>query len=162
MALEQVRRREAYELPLQELHSLAPDISWGHAPTISPDFSPVEVCQVVGEWYVAHSSDVRRREAVTSHGPVLHKRGYELEKLLKQYPAKLVYISAFHNFAEFRRHTLYIAWETEVWIAEMPEHMIHYNGERFLGPADNGVLRTQLTLYPHARDCICDLVKYFT
>ena len=63
MALEQVRRREAYELPLQELHSLAPDISWGDAPTISPDFSPVEVCQVVGEWYVAHSSDVRRRDA---------------------------------------------------------------------------------------------------
>ena len=27
-----------------------------------------------------------------------------------------------------------IAWETEVWIADEPDHMIHYNGERFLGP----------------------------
>ena len=27
-----------------------------------------------------------------------------------------------------------LAWETEVWIAEMPEHMIHLNGDRFMGP----------------------------
>ncbi len=27
-----------------------------------------------------------------------------------------------------------IAWESEVWIAEEPMHMIHFNGERFLGP----------------------------
>jgi len=73
-------------------------------------------------------------EAVTSHGPVSHKRRYELEKLLKQCTAQRVYVSAFLNFAEFRRHTPQIAWETEVWIAEIPEHMIHYNGERFLGP----------------------------
>lgn len=73
-------------------------------------------------------------EAVTSHGPVSHKRRYELEKLLKQCTAQRVYVSAFLNFAEFRRHTPQIAWETDVWIAEIPEHMIHYNGERFLGP----------------------------
>lgn len=73
-------------------------------------------------------------EAVTSHGPVSHKRRYELEKLLKQCTAKRVYLSAFLNFAEFKRHTPQIAWETEVWIAEIPEHMIHYNGEKFLGP----------------------------
>ena len=73
-------------------------------------------------------------EAVTSHGPVSHKRRYELEKLLKDCSAKPSYISAFLNFAEFRRHVPPIAWETEVWIAERPEHMIHYNGEKFLGP----------------------------
>ena len=73
-------------------------------------------------------------EAVTSHGPVSHKRRYELEKLLKQCTAQRVYVSAFLNFTEFKRHTPHIAWETEVWIAEIPEHMIHYNGERFLGP----------------------------
>ncbi|MFS2517149.1 MULTISPECIES: BsuBI/PstI family type II restriction endonuclease [Parabacteroides] len=27
-----------------------------------------------------------------------------------------------------------IAWETEVWIAENPGHMIHFNGDRFIGP----------------------------
>ena len=57
-----------------------------------------------------------------------------LEQLLKECTAKRVYLSAFLDFAEFRRHTPHIAWETEVWIAEIPEHMIHYNGEKFLGP----------------------------
>jgi type II restriction enzyme len=73
---------------------------------------------------------------VTSHGPVSHKRRYELEKLLKSGIAQRVYITAFLNFAEFKRHAPHIAWETEVWIAETPEHMIHYNGEKFLGPYD--------------------------
>ena len=27
-----------------------------------------------------------------------------------------------------------LAWETEVWVADSPSHMIHLNGERFLGP----------------------------
>jgi len=27
-----------------------------------------------------------------------------------------------------------ISWETEVWVAESPTHLIHFNGERFLGP----------------------------
>jgi len=72
-------------------------------------------------------------EAVTSHGPVSHKRRHELEQLLKGCIAKRVYLSAFLDFTEFRRHTPHIAWETEVWIAEIPEHMIHYNGEKFLG-----------------------------
>ena len=26
------------------------------------------------------------------------------------------------------------AEQTEVWIAENPDHLIHYNGEKFLGP----------------------------
>jgi len=73
-------------------------------------------------------------EAVTSHGPVSHKRRYELERLLKNCTAKPIYVSAFLNLSEFRRHVPHIAWETEVWIAETPEHMIHYNGEKFLGP----------------------------
>jgi len=72
-------------------------------------------------------------ESVTSQGPVSHKRRYELEKLLKDCPAQRIYISSFHNFKEFGRHIPHIAWKTNVWIAEMPEHMIHYNGEKFLG-----------------------------
>lgn len=72
-------------------------------------------------------------EAVTSHGPVSHKRLFELEKLLKNCIPKRIYISAFLDFAEFGRHKSKIAWETEVWIAEIPEHMIHYNGDRYMG-----------------------------
>ena len=46
----------------------------------------------------------------------------------------LVSVSAFPAFAEFRKHLAQIAWETEVWIAEIPDHIIHFNGDRFLGP----------------------------
>src|SRR5712691_6864580 len=63
MAIEQKQRRDAYELPLQEPHNLAPDISWRNPPTILPTSSPTEVCQIISEWYIAQSSDARRREA---------------------------------------------------------------------------------------------------
>ncbi len=73
-------------------------------------------------------------EAVTSHGPMSPKRIVELEKFLKDCKAGKIYVSAFPDFAEFKKHTNNIAWETEVWIMEFPEHMIHFNGDRFLGP----------------------------
>ena len=76
-------------------------------------------------------------EAVTSHGPVSHKRRYELEKLLEGCTLERVYVTAFLSFTEFKRHAPHIAWETEVWIAETPEHMIHYNGDKFLGPHES-------------------------
>ena len=63
MVTEQVRRRKIYELPISELCDLAPNISWVDVPIISSDLSPIEVCQIIGEWYVAHSDEVRRREA---------------------------------------------------------------------------------------------------
>lgn len=74
-------------------------------------------------------------EAVTSHGPVSPKRKVELEKALRSCSAERIYVSAFPDFKEFRRHIDNIAWETEVWIVENPDHMIHFNGAKFLGPA---------------------------
>jgi len=73
-------------------------------------------------------------EAVTSHGPMSPKRVFELEEKLKGSAAGAVYVSAFPDMAEFRKHMKDIAWETEVWIAEIPDHMIHFNGDRFMGP----------------------------
>lgn len=73
-------------------------------------------------------------EAVTSHGPITPKRIIELEQLLINCKAGKVYISAFPDFAEFKRHTTQLAWETEVWIMEHPDHMIHFNGDKFIGP----------------------------
>jgi len=73
-------------------------------------------------------------EAVTSHGPMSPKRIVELEEFLKDCKAGKIYVSAFPTFSEFKKHTNNIAWETEVWIMEFPEHMIHFNGDRFLGP----------------------------
>jgi type II restriction enzyme len=75
-------------------------------------------------------------EAVTSHGPMSQKRVLELERLLAESSAGLVYVSAFPDMTQFRRHISEIAWDTEVWIAELPEHLIHYNGDRFLGPRE--------------------------
>ena len=73
-------------------------------------------------------------EAVTSHGPMSPKRIVELEEFLKDCTAGKIYVSAFPDFSEFKKHTNDIAWDTEVWIMEFPEHMIHFNGDRFLGP----------------------------
>lgn len=73
-------------------------------------------------------------EAVTSHGPISPKRWIELEETLSQCKAGKVYVTAFPDAAEFRKNAADIAWETEVWIANNPDHMIHFNGDRFLGP----------------------------
>jgi type II restriction enzyme len=75
-------------------------------------------------------------EVVTSHGPMSPKRVFELEQILSDCPAGIVYVSAFPDMAQFRKHLRNIAWETEVWIAEIPDHLIHYNGDRFLGPRE--------------------------
>ena len=72
-------------------------------------------------------------EAVTSHGPMSPKRVEELEAALKNCVATRLYLSAFPDFRQFKRHVSNIAWETEVWIAEIPDHLIHFNGDKFLG-----------------------------
>jgi type II restriction enzyme len=73
-------------------------------------------------------------EVVTSHGPMTPKRIVELKGLFAKCSAGIVFVSAFPDFVEFRKHLKEIAWETEVWVAEIPDHLIHYNGDRFLGP----------------------------
>jgi hypothetical protein len=73
-------------------------------------------------------------ESVTSHGPVDGKRHAELARLFKGSKAGLVYVTAFPNRAVMSRYLGEIAWETEVWVADAPSHLIHFNGERFLGP----------------------------
>jgi BsuBI/PstI restriction endonuclease domain/BsuBI/PstI restriction endonuclease HTH domain len=73
-------------------------------------------------------------EAVTSHGPVDAKRHRELEALFGASRAGLVFVSAFPDRKTFTRYAEAISWETEVWIADNPSHLIHYNGARFLGP----------------------------
>lgn len=73
-------------------------------------------------------------EAVTSHGPVDAKRHTELEQLFSGATAGLIYVTAFPNRNLLARNLGKIAWETEVWIADAPSHLIHFDGERFLGP----------------------------
>lgn len=73
-------------------------------------------------------------EATSSHGPVDAKRHSELHDLFGSSTAGLVYVSCFPSRAEMRKYLADIAWETEVWCADNPSHLIHFNGERFLGP----------------------------
>jgi hypothetical protein len=73
-------------------------------------------------------------EAVTSAGPVDGKRRGELKELFTGCKAGLVFVTAFSTRDVMRSFLTQISWETEVWVAEDPEHLIHFNGERFLGP----------------------------
>lgn len=73
-------------------------------------------------------------ESVTSHGPVDGKRHGELKKLFAPCTAGLVYVTAFPTRQLAGKYMPEIAWETEVWIADAPSHLIHFNGVRFLGP----------------------------
>jgi hypothetical protein len=73
-------------------------------------------------------------EAVTSHGPVDAKRHEELAALFANSKMGLVYVTAFPSRAVMARYLGELAWETEVWCADAPSHLIHFNGSRFLGP----------------------------
>jgi BsuBI/PstI restriction endonuclease domain/BsuBI/PstI restriction endonuclease HTH domain len=73
-------------------------------------------------------------EAVTSAGPVDAKRRNELKALFAGCMAGLVFVTAFSTREVMRNFLTQISWETEVWVAEDPDHLIHFNGERFLGP----------------------------
>ena len=73
-------------------------------------------------------------EAVTSHGPVNLLRHNQLKALFAASRAGLVFVTTFLDRASMREYLPEIAWETEVWVADAPDHLIHFNGERFLGP----------------------------
>lgn len=78
-------------------------------------------------------------EAVTSAGPVDGKRRKELKELFAGCKAGLVFVTAFETRRAMQSFLSHIAWESEVWIAEDPNHMIHFNGERFLGPYPDAI-----------------------
>ena len=73
-------------------------------------------------------------EATTSAGPVDAKRRKELKDLFAGCSAGLVFVTAFESRRAMQSFLTQIAWESEVWIADDPDHLIHFNGERFLGP----------------------------
>lgn len=73
-------------------------------------------------------------EAVTSAGAVDSKRRKELKELFAGFKTGLVFVTAFENRKTMSRFLTQISWETEVWVADNPDHIVHFNGERFLGP----------------------------
>lgn len=73
-------------------------------------------------------------ESVTSVGPMDSKRILEITELTKNVTVGKIFVTAFLDFKTYKKFSESLAWETEVWIAKMPEHMIHLNGNRFMGP----------------------------
>ena len=73
-------------------------------------------------------------ESVTSVGPMDPKRIDEITSMTKNVTAGKIFITAFPDFKTYKKFSESLAWETEVWIAEMPDHMIHLNGDKFIGP----------------------------
>lgn len=73
-------------------------------------------------------------EAVHSSGPISEVRLLQLQKLTKKCTADIVYVTAFLTKQKFRQFITEIAWETEVWIADNLDHLVHFNGDKFLGP----------------------------
>ena len=76
-------------------------------------------------------------EAVHTSNPITEMRKLILDDLTKDISAPIVYVTAFNDRATFRKFAHDIAWETEVWIADNPTHLVHYNGDKFLGPYVN-------------------------
>lgn len=73
-------------------------------------------------------------ESVTSVGPMDPKRIIEIENMTKNVKAGKIFVTAFLDFDTYKKFSSSLAWETEVWLAESPDHMIHLNGDKFLGP----------------------------
>lgn len=73
-------------------------------------------------------------ESVISAGSMNPKRILEITEMTQGVTAGKIYVTAFLDFRTYKQFSEELAWETEVWIAEMPEHMIHLNGDKFLGP----------------------------
>lgn len=73
-------------------------------------------------------------EAITSHGPINPNRKQELQELFSEAKTGIVYITAFLDRKTMSKYFGEISWETEVWCASDPTHLIHFNGARFLGP----------------------------
>ncbi len=73
-------------------------------------------------------------EAYFSSGPMSEERVFELKKNLTGCKAELIFITAFISRTAFKKEAASIAWESEVWTADHPDHMIHFNGDKFMGP----------------------------
>lgn len=81
-------------------------------------------------------------EAVTSAGVVDGKRRRELKALFAGFRTGLIFVTAFEGRAAMGRFLDQISWETDVWIAEDPDHIVHFNGDRFFGPYPDTIAAT--------------------
>ena len=109
------------------------------------DDSPKSFPSVGINWYPGHMAKTKREikekidlidivfEVVDARIPYSSKNK-EIEEMTEGVTAGKIYVTAFLDFKTFKKFSETLAWETEVWIADMPDHMIHLNGDKFLGP----------------------------
>jgi BsuBI/PstI restriction endonuclease C-terminus. len=84
--------------------------------------------------YIEERNWVLLIEAFNTSNPISDARLRILEAVTSGCSAGPVYVTAFADRAVFAKFAAKISWETEVWTADEPDHMIHFNGDRFLGP----------------------------
>lgn len=72
-------------------------------------------------------------EAVHSSGAMSETRVLELKNMLRECKADLIFVTAFLTKEILKKWILEIAWETEAWTADNPDHLVHFNGHKFLG-----------------------------
>ena len=73
-------------------------------------------------------------EAITGHGPVDNARRAELKETLAGARPGIVYVTAFPSRAAMVPYLRDIAWHTDVWIANEPSYLIHFDGDRYFVP----------------------------
>ena len=83
------------------------------------------------KWMVFDENAFRKLGITVANRP---KRQAELKALFSSCKDRLVFVTAFLTRKDLTKFLGQISWETEVWVAESPDHLIHFNGERFLGP----------------------------
>ena len=137
VGLPRAQQNERSALSLLALLDLRPGRKWSQGRNVLIGITPIMHGKMPD--VVLHFTErnwLLLVESVTSHGPVDGKRHGELSKLFSGSKAGLVYVTAFPNRQIMGRYLGEIAWETEVWVADAPSHLIHFNGVRFLGPYD--------------------------
>ena len=77
-------------------------------------------------------------EAVHSSNPINALRHLALRKLTKNVRCDCLFVSAFATAGSFGKFSKHISWETEVWIADQPDHLVHYDGTHYLAPYKDG------------------------
>ncbi len=75
-------------------------------------------------------------EAVTSDTPIVDARRDMSAVAMGDGLLRFVYVAAFANRNAFRRRAEDIPWGTHVWVAAEPGHLVHFGGDRLLGPND--------------------------
>jgi hypothetical protein len=153
LGLPRSQQNERSALCLLALINLTPDKSWSDAENPLIGITPIMnwARKHYGKEYAPNTRETIRRQTMHQFcdaGIAIYnpdkldrpvnspKAAYQIEpaKLFAGAKAGLVYVTAFPNRAIMGRYLGEIAWETEVWVANSPSHLIHFNGERFLGP----------------------------